>query len=149
MPLALLNAEGPGLEYAKTLPVNANRIIASKTLISTATYVPVPLTMLAMSFVKQMTTPLAILIPFLTILAIASASVFEIKLFLGSTTNGRIAAVARDAEKLVAGVITALIPQIAYAASYFISFDHVTAILTMGGAGVIELAVALYVLKRS
>jgi predicted permease len=149
MPLALLNAEGTGLEYTKTLPVNTNRIMTSKTLISTATYVPVPLTILAMSFMKQMTSPPAILIPFLTILAIASASIFEIKLFLGSAANGKIAAVARDAEKLVAGVITALIPQIAYAASYFISFDHVTAILTMGGAAVIELAVALYVLKRS
>jgi predicted permease len=149
MPLALLNAEGTGLEYTKTLPVNANRIMTSKTLISTATYVPVPLTILAMSFMKQMTSPLTILIPFLTILAIASASIFEIKLFLSSAANGKIAAVARDAEKLVAGVITALIPQIAYAASYFISFDHVTAILTMGGAAVIELAVALYVLERS
>jgi predicted permease len=149
MPLALLNAEGTGLEYTKTLPVNANKIMTSKTLISTATYVPVPLTMLAMSFTKQMTAPLATLIPFLTILAIASASIFEIKLFLDSAANGKIAAVARDAEKLVVGVITALIPQIAYAASYFISLDHVTAILTMSGAAVIELALALYVLKRS
>ncbi len=149
MPLALLSAEGTGLEYTKTLPVNASRIMTSKTLISTATYVPVPLTMLAMLFVKQMTSPLAILVPFLAILAIASASIFEIKLFLRSAAKGKIAAAARDVEKLVAGVITALIPQIAYAASYFISFDHVTAILAMGAAAVIELAVALYVLKHS
>ncbi len=148
MPLALLNAEGKGLEYTKTLPVNANRIMTSKTLISTATYVPVALTMLAISFMKQMTSPLAILIPFLTILAIASASIFEIKLFLGSAAHGKIAAIARDAEKLAAGAITALIPQIAYAASYLISFDHTTAILTMSGAAVIELAAAIHVLRH-
>jgi predicted permease len=149
MPLALLNAEGRGLEYTKTLPVNAKRIMTSKTLIATATYIPVPLTMLAMSFTKQMTSPLAILIPFLTILAIASASIFEIKLFLGSAANGKIAAVARDAGKLVVGVITALIPQIVYAGLYLISFDHVTAILGAGGAAIIELAVAHCVLKHS
>ena len=149
MPLALLNAEGTGLEYTKTLPVNANRIMTAKTFISAATYVPVPMTILAMSFMKPMTTPTAILIPFLTILAIASASIFEIKLFLGSAANGKIAAIARDTEKLAAGATTALIPQIAYAASYFISFNHITAIITMGGAAAIELAAALNVLKRS
>jgi predicted permease len=149
MPLALLNAEGTGLEYTKTLPVSANRIMTSKTLISTATYVPVPLTVLAMSFMKQLTSPLAILMPFLTMLAIASASIFEIKLFLGSAAKGRIAAVIRDVEKLAAGVLITLIPEVAYAASYFISFDHVTAVLTMGIAAVVELTIASYVLKRS
>lgn len=149
MPLVLLNAEGKGLDYTRTLPVNANRIVTSKTLISTATYVPVPLTVLAMSFMKQMTSPLATLIPFLTILAIASATIFEIKLFLGSAVNGKITTVARDAGKLVAGIIAASIPHIVYAASYFISFDHATAILAMGGAAVFELIVALHVLKHS
>jgi len=147
MPLALLNAEGAGLEYAKTLPVNANRIMTSKALITTATYVPVPLTILGMSFMKQLTSPMAAVIPFLTMLAIASASVFEIKLFLNSAGKGRIAAVTQDAEKLVAGVTIALIPEIAYAASYLISYNHVAAILAMGGTAVVELALALYVLR--
>ncbi len=149
MPLALLTAEGKGLEYAKTLPVNANRIVASKALVSTAAYVPVPLTLLGISFMKQLTSPIAIMIPFLMTLAIASASVFEIKLFLHSAAEGKIAAVIRDAEKLVAGVIIALAPEIAYAVSYLISYNHVAAILTMGGTALIELALALYVLRDS
>ncbi len=149
MPLALLTAEGRGLEYAKTLPVNANRIVASKALVSTAAYVPVPLTLLGISFMKQLTSPIAIMIPFLMTLAIASASVFEIKLFLHSAAEGKIAAVIRDAEKLVAGVIIALAPEIAYAVSYLISYNHVAAILTMGGTALIELALALYVLRDS
>jgi predicted permease len=147
MPLALLTAEGRGLEYAKTLPVNANRIVASKALVSTAAYVPVPLTLLGISFMKQLTSPVAIVIPFLTTLAIATASVFEIKLFLNSASKGRIAAVVRDAEKLIAGVMIALAPEITYAVSYLISHDHVSAILTMGGTAVAELLLALYVLR--
>jgi len=149
MPLALLNAEGPGLEYTKTLPVSANRIMVSKALISTATYVPVPLTVLGMSFVKPLTSPWAILMPFFTMLAIASASIFEIKLFLCSAAKGRIAAVVRDVEKLAVGVLTVLIPQVAYASSYFISFNHATAVLAMGAVAVAELTIATRVLKRS
>jgi len=149
MPLALLNAEGTGLEYTKTLPVNANRIITSKTLISTATYVPVPLTLLAMTLMKQLTSPLIILIPVFTTLTIASASIFEIKLFLSSATKGRIAALILDVEKLIAGVMITIIPEIAYAVTYFISIDHILAILTMGVAAVAELAMAVYLLGRS
>jgi predicted permease len=149
MPLALLTAEGRGLEYAKTLPVNANRIVASKALVSTVAYVPVPLTLLGLSFMKQSTSPIAIVIPFLTILAIASASVFEIKLFLHYAAEGKIAAVIRDAEKLVAGATIILAPEIAYAISYLMLRDHVSAILAMGGTAVVELLLALHVLRAS
>jgi predicted permease len=149
MPLALLTAEGKGLEYAKTLPMNPNRIVTSKALVSTAAYVPVPLTLLGITFMKQLTSPIAIMIPFLTILAIASASVFEIKLFLHSAAEGKIAAVIRDAEKLVVGVMIVLAPEVAYAVSYLTSYDHIYAILAMGGTAVAELALALHALKRS
>jgi hypothetical protein len=149
MPLALLSAEGKGLEYTKTLPVNVNRIIISKTLISTATYVPVPLALLGLAFMKPLTSPLAILIPFVTILAIASASIFEIRLFLSSAVKGRIAALTLDLEKLIVGIMITFIPEVAYATTYFISFDHILAILIMGGAAVAELAMAVYLLKRS
>jgi predicted permease len=149
MPLALLSAEGKGLEYTKTLPISAKRIVISKALISTATYVPVPLALLGLAFMKPLTSPLAILIPFVTILAIASASIFEIRLFLSSAVKGRIAALALDLEKLIVGVTVTLIPEFSYAIAYFFSFDHSLAILSMGGAAVAELATAVYLLKRS
>jgi predicted permease len=149
MPLALLNAEGMGLEYTKTLPVNARRIITSKTLIATATYIPVPLTLLGLAFIKQLTSPMVILIPYITTLAIASASIFEIKLFLDSAAKGRIAALIHDFEKLVAGVVITLIPEVAYAATYFVSFDHILAILIMAGAAAAELGIAVFLLRRS
>lgn len=148
MPIALLSAEGQGLEYTKTLPVNANRIIISKTLIATATYVPVPLTLLGMAFAKNLTSPLAILIPCITVLAIASASIFEIKLFLSPLVRGRIAGLANELEKLIAGVATTLVPMIAYSTVYFFSFNHILAISGMSGVAAAELAIAVYLLKR-
>jgi predicted permease len=149
MPLALLSAEGAGLEYTKTLPVDASRIIISKTLITTATYAPVPLTLLGLAFIKQLTSPLAILIPYVIMAAIASASILEIKLFLNSAAKGRIVALIHDLEKLVVGVTITLIPEVAYVIAYFVSFNHVLAILTMSGAAAVELAMTVYVLKNS
>jgi predicted permease len=149
LPLALLNAEGTGLEYTKTLPVNFSRIITSKTLISTVTYVPVPLALLFMAFLKPLTVPVAIFIPFVTILSIASASIIEIKLFLSFVTQGKIAALIHDLEKLLAGVIITLIPEATYVLTYFISANHIYAILTMTGTATTELAIASYLLKHS
>lgn len=149
MPLALLSAEGPGLEYMKTLPLNAPQIILSKALVSTATYAPVPLTLLGLALMKHLTSPVAILIPYVTILAIASASIFEIRLFLGSATTGKIAALVHDLKKLVTGVTIIVIPEVAYGISYFVSSNHAFAVSAMGGIALVELATAFYLLKRS
>jgi len=147
-PLALLNGEGKGLEYTKTLPVRATRIIASKTLITVAAYMPVPLALLGVALVKPLISSVIIFIPYFIILAVASASVFEIKLFLGSAAKGEIAALVQDLEKLIVGVLALLIPEVAYAAMYLMSVDHILAILTMGIVTFSELAVALHLLKR-
>jgi len=149
MPIALLSAEGTGLEYTKTLPLNVNRIITSKTLISTLTYLPVPLVLLVMAFLKPLSSPLTIFIPFLVILAIASASIFEIQLFLSFVTKGKIAALIHDLKKLIVGVTTLTVPLAAYAAIFLVSFSHALAVLIMGGAAASELALAVYLLKRN
>lgn len=149
MPLALLSAEGTGLEYTKTLPLNVNRIITSKTLISTLTYVPVPLVFLVMAFLKPISSPLTLLIPFCVILAVASASIFEIQLFLSCVTTGKIAAILHDLKKLVVGVTTLTIPLAAYAIVYLVSASHLFAVLALGGASASELALALHLLKRN
>ena len=149
MPLALLSSEGMGLEYTKTLPLNINRIITSKTLISTLTFVPVPIVLLIMAFVKPLTSPFAIFIPFFAIISIASASIFEIQLFLNSVTRGKIAALINDLKKFVVGITTLLIPLFAYSAVYIFSFSHVFAVLSMAGASASELALAVYMLRRN
>jgi len=148
MPLGLLNAEGMGLEYTKTLPVKIGRIVKSKALISTATYVPVPLALLGMAFMKSPTSPLAILIPFVTVLSIASASIVEIRLFLGLVAKRKIDTLIHDLGRLIAGITIALIPEIAYVTAYLMSTDHISAILIMGGVATAELAMANYLLLR-
>ena len=149
MPLALLSAEGTGLEYTKTLPMNVDRIITSKTLISTLTFVPVPLVLLVMALVKPLSSPFALFIPFFAVLAIASASIFEIQLFLHSVTQGKIAALFHDLQKLVIGVTTLTIPLATYALVFLFSFSHIFAILAMGGASALELALALHLLSSN
>jgi len=149
LPLALLSAEGKGLEYTKTLPISPRRIIIPKTLVSTATYVPVPLALAALSLVKPLTSPFAIIIPFLIIMAVASASIFEIKLFLRTAAQGKIASILNDFEKLAAGVFIILVPVVAYATVFLATFNHGLSFLAMGGVALAELAVALYVLGRT
>jgi predicted permease len=149
LPLALLSAEGKGLEYTKTLPINSRRIIVSKALVSTATYVTVPLALVGISSVKPLTSVSTILIPFFIIIAVASASIFEIKLFLRNAAEGKIAAVVNDLEKLVVGVLTILVPEVAYAAAFLRSFDHSFSLLVMGATALAELAAAVYTLSRS
>jgi len=149
MPLALLNSEGKGLEYTKTLPLNLNRIVTSKTLVSTLTFVPVPLVLLVLAFLKPITSPLLIMIPFFSILSIASASIFEIQLFLSIVTKGKISALIHDLKRLVVGITTLVLPLLVYAVAYAVSFSHIIGVLSMAVVSFSELALAFYTLKRT
>ncbi len=149
IPLALLTAEGKGLEYTKTLPISARKIVISKTLVSTATYVLVPLALIGLSFVKPLTSFSSILIPCLTTISVASASVFEIKLFLRTAAKSKLGAIANDLEKLVLGVLCVLIPMAAYSATFLLSLNHGLSLLAMGVIAFSELAAAIYLLRRS
>jgi hypothetical protein len=147
LPLALLSAEGRGLEYTKTLPISSRRITVSKALLATATYVPVPVALLAISYFRPLTSLSSILIPFLVIASVASASIFEIRLFLRATAQGKIAAVLNDLQKLTIGILTVLAPVIAYAATFLKSNDHGLSIIVLAGTVFTELATALYLQK--
>ena len=148
LPFALLNAEGRGLEYTKTLPLSSRQIIISKALVSTATYVPVPLALVGLSLVKPITSFSALFIPFFIIIAIASASIFEVKLFLGTVAKGKIVAVVNDLEKLFVGVLTVLLPELAYAALFLATLNHWFSLLAMGGTVLLEIAISSYMLQR-
>jgi predicted permease len=149
MPLGLLNSEGTGLEYTKALPVKTSRIIASKALISIATYVPVPLALFLMAFMKPLSSPTSILIPCVAVVAIASASIIEIRLFLGFSRQGRVALLLYDLGRLMAGVTVGLIPLVVYALTYLLSGNHVSAILAMSSVAATEMAVAVHLLRQS
>jgi predicted permease len=147
LPLALLSAEGQGFEYTKTLPVSSRKIIVSKALVSTATYVPVPIALICLSFIKPFTSICSILIPLLMIGSVVTASIFEVKIFLRSATRGKIAAVVNDLEKLVVGGLTVLAPVVAYSFVFLKSFDPYLSILAMEGTVLAELAVAFFLLR--
>ena len=149
IPLALLNSEGTGLEYTKTLPLDINRLIISKTMISSITYLPVPIILFVLTFLKPLTSPFNLFIPSFALLAIISASIFEIQLFLNSVTKGRISALINDFKKLIIGIITLLLPIGLYSIIYLISFNHVIAISSLIGTTIVELSVALFLLKQN
>jgi hypothetical protein len=102
-----------------------------------------------MAFLKPITSPLVLLIPFFVILSIASASIFEIQLFLSFVTKGKIAALIHDLKKLVIGIATLLSPLLSYSAVFLLSSSHIFAVLTMGGVSVLELAIAFNLLRRN
>jgi predicted permease len=146
VPLALLSSEGKGLEYAKTLPITAQRMVSYKALLTMSTYIPVPFALLCIALFKPLTSWFAILIPFLMIIPIVSASVFEIMLFLRSVGKSKIAGIVNDAEKIFVGLLTILVPEAVYVVVYLFSFNHAFAILAMGGFSLAELWIALYML---
>ena len=148
IPLALLTAEGRGLEYTKTLPISSRKIIISKTLVSTATFAFVPLALIGLSSIKNPTSFSSIFIPFLAMMSVASASIFEIKLFLKATEKGKMGAIVNDIEKIFVGVLIVLIPEVAYAFVFILSFNHGLSLLAMGTISILELAVAAFVSRR-
>jgi len=148
VPLALVSSEGKGIEYAKTLPITPKRMVASKALITMATYVPVPFALVCLSLFKPLTSWFSILIPFFMVISVVSASIFEIMLFLRSVGKSKIAGIFNDVEKIFLGLLTILVPEVAYTVVYLFSFNHAFATLTMGGVTFAELWIALYVLGR-
>jgi hypothetical protein len=78
---------------------------------------------------------------------VASASIFEIRLFLRATAQGKIAAVLNDLQKLTAGVVTVLGPVTAYAVTFLLSSDHGLSVVVLAGVVFVELATALYLQK--
>jgi len=148
VPLALLSSEGKGIEYAKTLPIAARRMVSSKALITMATYLPVPFALLCIASLKPLTSWFTILIPFFMIIPIVSASVFEIMLFMRSVGKSKIAGAVNDAEKVFVGLLTILLPEAAYVVAFLFSSNHAFAILTMGGVTFAELWVALYIRRQ-
>ena len=149
MPLALLTAEGKGLEYTKTLPISSRKIVISKALVSTLTYFLVPLALIGLSFFKPLTSLSSIVIPFLIVMSVASASIVEIKLFLRAATKGKISAIVNDMEKLVVGVLIVTIPEAAYAIAFLLFFNHSLSLMVMGAIALSELALAVYSLRNS
>ena len=148
IPLALLNSEGKGIEYAKTLPITSKRMVSAKALITMATFVPVPVALLCLGLFKPPTSWFTVLIPFFMVISIVSASIFEILIFLRSVGKSRIAGVINDAEKILVGLLAVFVPEGAYIIAYLFSYNHAFATLAIGGVSIVELWIALVILRR-
>ncbi len=149
IPLALLNSEGKGIEYAKTLPITSKRMVSAKALITMVTFVPVPVALLCLALFKPPTSWFTVLIPFFMVISIVSASIFEILIFLRSVGRSRIVGVINDVEKILVGLLTVFLPAIAYVIVYLFSFNHSFAILALGGTTFVELWIAFFTLRRA
>jgi predicted permease len=147
LPLALLTAEGKGLEYTKTLPISSGRIIVSKAFVSSGAYAFVPLVLVALAMVKPLTTFSAIFIPFFILVAVFCASAFEMKLFFRTAARSRIASLVNDLEKLIVGLLAILVPELVYVTGFLSSFGYSFSLLLMGGTVLAELSIAAYVLS--
>jgi predicted permease len=148
IPLALLNSEGKGIEYAKTLPITSQRMVSAKALITMLTFFPVPVALFCLALFKPPTSWFTVLIPFFMVISVVSASIFEILIFLRSVGKSRIAGVINDVEKILVGLLTVVLPEVAYVIVYFFSFNHALAILTICGTALAELWIALFILRR-
>jgi len=148
IPLALLNSEGKGIEYAKTLPITSQRMVSAKALITMLTFFPVPVALFCLALFKPPTSWFTVLIPFFMVISIVSASIFEILIFLRSVGKSRIAGVINDAEKILVGLLTIVVPEVAYVIVYFSSFNHALATLAMCVTALTGLWIALFTLRR-
>jgi len=113
-----------------------------------ATFFPVPIALLCLALLKPPTSWFTVLIPFFMVISIVTASIFEILIFLRSVGKSRIAGVINDAEKILVGLLTIVIPEVAYVSVYLASFNHAFATLTMCGIALAELCIAIFTLRR-
>jgi len=148
IPLALLNSEGKGIEYAKTLPITSQRMVFAKALITLASFIPVPVALLCISLFKLPTSWFTLLIPLFMVVSIFSASIFEILIFLRTVGKSRIAGVINNVEKILVGFLAVFFPETAYVLVYLSSLNHAFATIAMGGIAIFELWIALFVLRH-
>ena len=146
LPLVLISSEGNGFDFAKTMPLRIRTIAFSKGLIATAVFLPAVAVVYVEGLIKPMASPFTALIPIASILAVAAASLLEVRLFLGFAPGGRAAFVLQEFARMAAGAAVVLFPAAIYAATYIPTFNHALAAGAMIAIALAELVgVADYV----
>ena len=172
MSSALLNTEASSIDLTATLPLRTITIVNAKALIVALMYIPVPIAMLILENHKTVTSPLLVLVPFIEILAVASAGAAQIGLFIvghrkvvieiGQKRSTKMVAVfqpsgfslmgSRDIVRLVKslalGIVLLVIPIGMYGTSYFLTHSHITAVVAMAVAAIIELGAVELVIRK-
>jgi predicted permease len=172
MSSALLNTEASAIDLTTTLPLRPITIVNAKAVIVALMYLPVPLVMLILENHKIISSPVLVYVPFIEILAVASAGSAQIGLFivghrkvvtqLGNKTTIKIVAVfqpsgfslmggrdvVRLATSLALGVGLLAVPVGSYVISYLLTTNHIMAIVAMLVSAVVELVVVELLVQR-
>lgn len=167
----LLNTEGVGLDYTMSLPLGPAVIIDAKSLVATATYVPVPVIIAALLATRGTTWGLLVLIPFIEILAVASAAMAQLTFFIRRYVKENSGAEAKPGRRksafqlsgfslmaggdllrmgeallVAAGIIAG--PMAAYGATFLATGGHVQALTLMAAVAVAELVAVRAFVRR-
>jgi hypothetical protein len=149
LPLVLVSSEGTGFDFAKTMPLRMRTIVFSKALIATAVFLPAVAVVYVESLLRPLTSPTSALIPIASILAVAAASLLEVRLFLGFAPSGRVRFALQELGRMAAGAGTVLLPATIYLAAYILTFDHTLAAVAMIAVASTELIGAVGFARRS
>jgi hypothetical protein len=146
LPLVLVSSEGTGFDFAKTMPLRMKTIIFSKALIATAVFLSAVAVVYVESLLRPLTSPFSILIPLASILAVAAASLLEVRLFLGFAPSGRATFALQEFARMAAGAGVVLLPAVTYVVTYIFTFNHALAAGAMVAVASAELlAIAEFV----
>ncbi|HXQ93308.1 MAG TPA: hypothetical protein VN739_09915 [Nitrososphaerales archaeon] len=160
----LLNTEGSGLDYTLSLPLRGRTIINAKTIIASLTYVPVPITLLAIGLSKHVSSEFTLFIPFVEALSVIAACIFEIAFFVKPRRKDGIAGsgISQEGFSIMAGsdikrlmesfAISSLIllaPIFVYSIAFLFSLNHEVSILAMTCISASELGIIWALVRRS
>jgi len=139
LPLVLVSSEGTGFDFAKTMPLRMRTIVFAKGLIATGVFLPAVAVVYAEILIKPLASASSALIPLASIVAVAAASMLEIRLFLGFAPSGRITFALQEFARMAAGAGVVILPAAVYATAYILSFNHTLAAGAMVGVAFAEL----------
>jgi hypothetical protein len=149
LPLVLVSSEGIGFDFAKTMPLRTSTIAFSKALIATVVFLPAVAAVYVDSLVKPLASPLSALIPLASILAVAAASLLEVRLFLGFAPSGRATFALQEFARMAAGAGVVILPATVYVIAYIPTLNHIIATGEMFAAASTELIGVVAFVRRS
>lgn len=149
LPLVLVSSEGTGFDFAKTMPLNMGTIVYSKALISSGVFLAAGGAVFAEALLKPLASPYTMSIPVASVLAVAAASMLEIRLFLGFAPGGRAAFALQELARMAAGAGVVILPAAIYATAYILTLSHISAAGTMVSAASAELIGVAWFVHRS
>ena len=142
----LVTVEDLGVERRSALPLSEAVRALSKVMISTASYVPVPVALAVVLSSKASTFGGGFAIPIAALGSVFSACVVEVVVLKALTERGRGAAV-RFAAGVGSGEVVLLLPAVLYTVEFVLSRSHVLSLELLAVCTVVEMAAAAALLR--